>query len=452
MKRFLSFTLLLALMLSIFSLSHALDLQVGNVVNNSYIFPIRASFAYSYTQQIYAQPEINFSGPITKLRFYYASGDMANSSDWTIYMGHTIRTAFDSNADWVALSDLTEVFDGDVGATPASAGWMEITLNTPFVYDNVNNLVIAVHQYTPGLSSTEVRWGSFFCNTDVSLAYYDDIDNPNPASPPTATYRSIRKNCIQLVFPEPVAPVDSYPWTENFDSTAAGEMPDGWTVIASQSGADYRGWTTDAAIGGSSEPHVACVRRHTIYPKDEWMITLPFLMQEGESYTISFKVRAPGSGGMGEALALRWGTAPTVASMTSNPPLYDDTQIRFGYWTEISEEFIPPSSGVYYFGWYAYSPANLRYIAVDDITIDLSPGLVPPVVSVSISGSNVVLSWDPVPGANFYYIYASEDPYNFGSTPIAGIDNNQFVVPANLAKRFFRVTSGVIPCKSFGGN
>lgn len=61
---------------------------------------------------------------------------------------------------------------------------------------------------------------------------------------------------------EPYPAVISYPYAENFDSTTAGEMLDGWTIIASHSGADYRDWTTDAAIGGSSEPHVTYVRRH----------------------------------------------------------------------------------------------------------------------------------------------------------------------------------------------
>ena len=65
-------------------------------------------------------------------------------------MGHTTKTAFASVTDWEAPVNLTQVFNGDVtNLMPAANNWMEITLTTPFNYNNTDNLLIAVHQYTP---------------------------------------------------------------------------------------------------------------------------------------------------------------------------------------------------------------------------------------------------------------------------------------------------------------
>jgi hypothetical protein len=81
---------------------------------------------------------------------------------------------------------MTKVFDGEV-ILPVAAGWVAIDLDVPFPYNNTDNLVIAVHEYTPGYES-----GIYFLGTDTdtqrSLVFYDDDLNPDPASPPTADF------------------------------------------------------------------------------------------------------------------------------------------------------------------------------------------------------------------------------------------------------------------------
>ena len=171
------------------------------------------------------------------------------------------------------------------------------------------------------------------------------------------------------------------------------------------------------------------------------MISPPLRLQAGQAYSISFKVKAPGWGGMPEALALYWGRASKVASMLMNQPLYNNSQMSFSAWTDVSAVFVPTSTGIYHFGWHAYSQTDVFYIAIDDVTIDVTTALAAPVVSVTRSGSNVVLSWDPIPGATSYKIYASENPYSFGSVPITTVSSTSYTLPATTAKRFFRVTS-----------
>lgn len=247
---------------------------------------------------------------------------------------------------------------------------------------------------------------------------------------------------VSRLFDTEVYPTtDTFPWTENFDTVGTWGMPVGWNVYTSHFGNDARPWKANNQYVPVSSPNCANVKWHGSYPKDEWMISPPLRMQAGQAYSISFKVKAPGWSGMPEALALYWGRASKVASMIINPTLYDNNQMFFSGWTEITASFTPTSTGVYYFGWHAYSQADVFYIAIDDVTIDVTTALAAPVVSVTRSGSNLVLSWDPVPGATGYKVYASADPYNFGPTPVATVSSTAYTVAASLVKRFFRVTS-----------
>jgi hypothetical protein len=182
-------------------------IPIGRGVSYVNFFPISGSHNYSYTQQIYTQTEINKAGNITKLRFYCVSGSITNSKDWVIYMGHTIRTTFSSATDWEPLANLTQVFAGDVSSYFPSINdsWMEIPLTTPFYYNNINNLVIAVDENTYG--SAPIKWGAFKISGFYrGIYYHSDSENPDPAFPPTALYTSDYTNRINLVFTNTSAP------------------------------------------------------------------------------------------------------------------------------------------------------------------------------------------------------------------------------------------------------
>ncbi len=164
----------------------------------SYLLPINTSSNYSYSQQIFLKSSINTLGRIEKLRFWFGGGGTNNSLSWTIYMGHTTKTVFDSTTDWVPTTSLTQVFSGNV-TYPTTAGWMQITLLTPFNYNNSNNLVIAVDENSASSATPAVTWGFVqgISGYSRSLYYTTDGDNPNPATPP-AGYLSAGYNRIQL--------------------------------------------------------------------------------------------------------------------------------------------------------------------------------------------------------------------------------------------------------------
>ncbi len=104
MKKIALFVLSLALMLGVCSVATAATITVGAYEYALTYLPIRTYYGYSYTQQIVSQSEINTSGSITKLRFYWYDGYNNNSNNWTIYMGHTTKTAFASTSDWTTIN------------------------------------------------------------------------------------------------------------------------------------------------------------------------------------------------------------------------------------------------------------------------------------------------------------------------------------------------------------
>ncbi len=162
--------------------------QIGRDVIDYLRVPVYPEYNFTYSQVIYLQPEINISGEdILKIYFQWAGGTGGETcKDWVIYMAHTNKTAFSNDQDWVPVSAMTKVFDGEVNL-PVTAGWIEITLDQPFSYNNSDNLVIAVDENTP-----EYEFGLLFYGTETPsnrcILYFDDIVNPDPANPPSADY------------------------------------------------------------------------------------------------------------------------------------------------------------------------------------------------------------------------------------------------------------------------
>ncbi len=114
------------------TLSYANLISIGSGELRDNFFPVHTNAAYSYSQQIYYQNEINYKGIITKLGFRYYSGNFDNTNHWLIYMGHTIKFAFNNTKDWIPINNLIQVFDGDV-SNYLSQGWLTITLTNPEV-------------------------------------------------------------------------------------------------------------------------------------------------------------------------------------------------------------------------------------------------------------------------------------------------------------------------------
>ena len=168
----------------------------GSQTNQS--APIEPYYRYTYSQQIYYQSEINEEGNITSLAFEY-NGYTTTNFDVEIYLGHTTRSTFTTTSNnWISYSDLTKVYDGTYSVSN-SAGWYSITFDTPFYYNNSDNLVVAVHEKSYSYQSSSTEFYTDDGGAYRVLTYYDDGTNPNPASPPYyADYRSVWVPSLKL--------------------------------------------------------------------------------------------------------------------------------------------------------------------------------------------------------------------------------------------------------------
>ncbi len=163
-------------------------IQVSNGTEIDKHLPLEPWYGYSYTQSIVLQSEINVQNQrIEKIYYQFnEAGTLNNCNEWIIYMGYTTNSSFSSITDWIPISQFMEVYNGPL-PTIGADGWIEFDLQTPFVYNNVDNLVIAVEENQPEYSSSDNE--DFYCaatGSPRSLYFYDDSTNPDPSTPPDA--------------------------------------------------------------------------------------------------------------------------------------------------------------------------------------------------------------------------------------------------------------------------
>jgi hypothetical protein len=184
--------------------------QIGPI-SGGYALPIYSCYGYNYSQQIYKASEIGIAtgagnNYITKIRFYYqTSVTSTNWDNWTIYMGNTAQASFSSATNWVPLASLTQVFSGAL-TLPVAGNWIELTLNTPFLWDGTSNIVIATDENIPSYNCTAYFGGwndATIAPNGRSLLYYSDGTNPDPASPPAANGWYTTINTLQVVATTP---------------------------------------------------------------------------------------------------------------------------------------------------------------------------------------------------------------------------------------------------------
>ena len=191
-KRMLSGKLAIAIaatLSSVMSFGQTVTTTVATGTSTNNTVPIYGNYGYTYSQQIYLASEINplaqgQPSNITKIRFFYSSGAITASNNWTIYIGNTAQASFSGTTNWVPYANLSQVFSGVVTA-PAGDNWMEITLTTPFVYSGSGNIVVAVDENAPNYDG-QVYWRTNATSGQRSIQYRNDSNNPNPATPPTA--------------------------------------------------------------------------------------------------------------------------------------------------------------------------------------------------------------------------------------------------------------------------
>ncbi len=191
MKKHYTLTIIFLLFITIPLFS---QVSVGNGTNVNEELPIEPYYGYTYSQSIYNSSLINASGSITGVK-YFATPEttLASSSEWVVYMGHTDQEVFSDGDNWIEFGSLTQVY---AATTSISEGVVSISFDTPFEYDGVSNLVMAVEENQTGWDSST---HDFYCtpaSAGASLVFYSDSNDPDPSAPPTGSFRDFLPNII----------------------------------------------------------------------------------------------------------------------------------------------------------------------------------------------------------------------------------------------------------------
>ncbi|WP_445722271.1 GEVED domain-containing protein [Flavobacterium sp.] len=171
------------------------QVSIGAGNNEAQSVPFDPYFGYSYTQSIYLASEINASGNINSLQWYFSGTSLLpNCQDITIYLGHSTKTVFAGNTDWEPVTNLTASYTGTIPVT--GAGWVTITLDTPFAYNGTDNLIIAVDENMASYDSSSDDFYNSAVTGSRSIYYANDNTNPDPATPPSGTRVSYVPNVV----------------------------------------------------------------------------------------------------------------------------------------------------------------------------------------------------------------------------------------------------------------
>ena len=187
-----NFTLCLSLFFLI-SLQSNAQVSIGDGTSTNKHVPFEAHSPYSYAQSIYLASEIGTSGNITAVRWYFSG---ATSDDWNmqgldysqdikIYIGHTSKTEFTSNEDWILGSNLELAYEGAIPVE--NTGWVTVDLDSPFTYNGTDNLVIAVKESMEGADPADADFWAFQVVGNRSISSYG-YEPQNVDEPPYADY------------------------------------------------------------------------------------------------------------------------------------------------------------------------------------------------------------------------------------------------------------------------
>ena len=187
-------------------------------VYTNYNLPSNFYYNYSLTQQIYTADELaDVDGEIRAISYYNSSSTSTNiyTRNMDVYMVLTEKNAFESETDWVAVTEADKVFSGEV-VSAAIRDWVTIYLDTPFAYDGTKNLIVVFDDNSGNYVSSSVT-SRCFQTPGVTQALYirDNDTNYNPLTITDAGSLFGYKNVMKfLSYPDGVVgdnlPTNSY--------------------------------------------------------------------------------------------------------------------------------------------------------------------------------------------------------------------------------------------------
>lgn len=185
----------------------------GNQSMNDYTkIPTELKNKYSLSQQIYTAAELGAAGFFESVSFTKTvpkSWPGSENRQLDVYMVYTDKSGFDSDTDWIQVSESDKVFSGNVtinGDWGGMDGWTTLTLDKPFFYNGMQNIAIIIDDNTgAGWDNDDlyINQLTFACikigAQNQAICYTSNDTNLNPTDNlATAGTRLDRKNWIHL--------------------------------------------------------------------------------------------------------------------------------------------------------------------------------------------------------------------------------------------------------------
>ena len=209
------------LLLSVFLFYTCLNATVITIGNENQLnkgLPIEPFATFSYSQQIYLPSEIGCMGMITAIGFQYnvISNVFYNANkSWKIWMGHTPIAEF---TNWLPIGSMQVVYDNNLQETDflnglPGNGWLIIELETPFFYNGMDALLIAVDENSIGNGNSSDDFSCSSCPLNYAIQYQSSQNNPDPDAPPESgwTLKNFRSNLQITIEAQYYTPVQPFP-------------------------------------------------------------------------------------------------------------------------------------------------------------------------------------------------------------------------------------------------
>ena len=248
---------------------------------------------------------------------------------------------------------------------------------------------------------------------------------------------SFTTNCLE----------SNVPNTENFDSYAATggtintgtAVPPCWTrANGTSTSSAWRVFAlTGSNIGTTSGDNILASFPTVTTAKNDWAYTTGYNLVGGTTYTLRFKVRAPGNGPNRERLGVYLANARSSTAMLAGPRVFNDSLLQASGWQSRSARFTPTTSGVYYLGIRAYSVANAGYIGIDDWSLELTTSEISGVLRYQGGASVLDNSTVSISGA----VTASATTGANGAFSMTGLGNGAVSLTASTNKAWGGITA-----------
>lgn len=197
--------------------------------------------------------------------------------------------------------------------------------------------------------------------------------------------------------------------------------------------------TTPSTTGGFYDEHLVYDATTGTGGSDDanvWFFTTGINLVAGTTYKLDYTY-----GGSTEnatitnKMLVKYATAPTDAAMASGVTLADHNNIKASPLVNYVS-FTPATTGVYYFGFKAYSAKNNGRLFLDNIELTAPGCVVPTAVTVSsITGTSATVTWTaptPAPvGGYAYYLTTTNTPPAYDQAPTGFVGAGTTVLNLN---------------------